>query len=134
MKGRLERFAIGRTITEIQRVAIDSIRLRLDQHIILEVSAYRPYRGADAQVRLDFLKDDHAATSEGTALTLEQLLQQRQRLETEIAQLIEGFENRTRIQVEELRTERVMAKIDPALAEDDVQRQENLEVSIRLKL
>lgn len=133
MKGRLERFAIGRTITEIQRVAIDSVRLRLDQNIILEVSAYRPYRGADAQVRLDFIKDEPDALESPASLSVEQLLQQRKRLENEITQLIEGFENRTQIQVEKLLTER--KPVAPLVeGEDDTTPPAPVSVSVRLKL
>ena len=99
MKGRLERYAVGRTITEINRVAIDSLRLRLDQDIILEVSAHRPYRGADAQVRVEFHQDESVAEAPMGALTVEQLLRERQRLAREIALLVDGFQNKTQIPV-----------------------------------
>ena len=102
MKGRLERYAVGRTITEIDRVAIDSLRLRLDQEIILEISAHRPYRGADAQVRVEFYQDEEARETAMGTLTVEQLRQERQRLEREIAQLIDGFETKTQIHVDEV--------------------------------
>lgn len=110
MKGRLERYAVGRTITEIDRVAIDSLRLRLDQDIILEVSAHRPYRGADAQVRVEFHQDEAVAEAPMGTLTVEQLLRERKRLEREIALLVDGFQNKTQIPVDGL----TISPTDPA--------------------
>jgi hypothetical protein len=110
MKGRLERYAVGRTITEIDRVAIDSLRLRLDQDIIFEVSAHRPYRGADAQVRVEFYQDEDAVEVTMDRLSVKQLLRERQRLEREIALLIDGFQNKTQIPVDSV----TLTPTDPA--------------------
>lgn len=102
MKSRLKRYATGRVITDVERVAIDSIRLRLDQHLLLEISAYRPYKGADAQIRVDFKEEEREVASGIDQLSVERLLRERTQLESEILKSIQNFETRTFIRVREI--------------------------------